>query len=58
MYINCKKGKGEGKHEKTCFYFGGREAYLGFYDGECIVFKSIEQWINQANDECEEFGAY
>jgi hypothetical protein len=38
--------------------FWGREAYLGFYVGECIVFKNIEQCINQVNDECEEFGAY
>ncbi len=30
----------------------------GLSPGECIVFKNIEQCINQANDDCKEFGAY
>jgi hypothetical protein len=38
--------------------FWGRQAYLSFFVGECIMFKNIEQCINQANDECDELGAY
>jgi hypothetical protein len=48
-------------HPKNCkkmlkIIFSGHPK--GLSPGECIVFKNIEQCINQANDECKEFGAY
>jgi hypothetical protein len=45
MYIACKGvevrgglGGPKGKHDKACFYFLGREPYLGYYVGECPMF--------------------
>jgi hypothetical protein len=38
-YITFKRG--------VCFYFGGKEAYLGFYVGECPMFHKYWWWANQ-----------